>query len=65
MIIANSTLNAPRWRSIISYPTHARGIIVNYINVILDVRAVEYFSLSLTQWGGGGGGGRRIPVIGR
>ena len=28
MIIANS---APRWLSIISYPTRARGIIVNYL----------------------------------
>ena len=39
MIIANS----PRWLSIISYPTRARGIIVNYLNR----RREKYMSPSL------------------
>ena len=41
MIIANSALNAPRWLSIISYPTHARGIIVNYSIIKINAAYVQ------------------------
>ena len=37
MIIANS----PRWLTIISYPTRARGIIVNYTMVAKPIKSLE------------------------